>query len=251
MVGAVSTAWGVDPVPDGGKLVWAELSLDGASQPSEAQPAIDLDALLAAWSDDDPATATYTVRLGAVATDLLLAAKAHIDNVVRELTLMRDGQVSSGVPLAPEMTALIETVTVDFAEARAEIKRQAAAAAARGEPITDLELHLRPSAAAAGERYLDALDLSDRFARSAHLLTLAAPPVHRIFRRWYVQSLVDQLRSLARGETPAPARPFQTVLAEEVTRLAELTARDPEGAKPSDPSDPSESEGPSPGSAPG
>jgi GAF domain-containing protein len=112
-------------------------------------------------------------------------------------------------------------VTVDFADARAEIKRQAAAAAARGDQITDLELHLTPAAADAGERYLKALDQADRYCRSAHLLTLAPPRVHRIFRHWYVQFIVDQLRALGRGEEPAAPRPFQVVLTEEVTKLAE------------------------------
>ncbi len=189
--------------------------------PEASAPKVDIEALLAAWSDDDPEAGTYLVRLGAVSTDLLLAAKAHIDNVVRELTLVRDGETSSGVTLAPEMAALIETVTFDFADARAEIKRQATAAASRGDQITNLELHLTPAAADAGERYLVALDQADRYARSAHLLTLAPPRAHRIFRQWYVRSIVDQLRALARGEDPAPPTPFQVVLTEEVTKLAE------------------------------
>jgi GAF domain-containing protein len=223
MVAAVATTWGVEPVAAGGKVTWAQVDAIRGSQMTAAAPAVDVDALIDAWADDDPGSATYAVRLGAVTTDLLLSAKAHVDNVVRELMLMREGEVSSGVPLAPELAVLIRTVTMDFADARSEIKRQVAAAA-RGDLLTDLELHLSPAAADAGERYLVALDEADRYARSAHLLTLAAPPVHRIFRRWYVQSLVDQLRLLSRGESPPPPQPFQAVLTEEVTNLAEQAA---------------------------
>jgi serine phosphatase RsbU (regulator of sigma subunit) len=221
MVAALSSGWGMELAAGGGKVVWAELGRNGARPEQASQPEVDIEVLMAAWSESEPGAGTYSVRLGAVSTELLLSAKAHIDNVVRELTLLREGEASSGVELAPEMMALIQTVTVDFADARAEIKRQATSAAARGELITNLELHLTPAAADAGERYLAALDEADRHARSAHLLTLAPPPVHRMFRRWYVQSIVDQLRAPSRREEPVSPRPFQVVLTEEVTKLAD------------------------------
>ena len=223
MVAAVASDWGVDPA-DEGKTVWAELDPHRAPAGSTPAPVVDLDALMAAWADDDPATATYTVQLGPVSTELLLAAKAHIDNVVRELTLMREGEASSGVALPAELSALIQTVTVDFAEARTEIKRQAAASAARGDVLTDLELHLSPSAADAGERYLIALDRADRYARSAHLLTLAPPRIHRLFRQWYVRTIIEQLRAMTAGEEPPTSVPFQVVLAEDVARLDDLAS---------------------------
>ncbi|HET9077977.1 MAG TPA: SpoIIE family protein phosphatase [Acidimicrobiales bacterium] len=221
MVGALSSAWGVDPSAAGGKVVWAELGGEGGAVNPGTDAGRDIEALLAAWSDEDLSPATYTVRLGAVSTDLLLSAKAHIDNVVRELTLMREGEAVRGNSLPPDLEALVETVTVDFAAARSEIKRQAVAAAGRGDELTDLELHLPTSAADAGERYLVALDQADRYARASNLLTLAPPRVHRLFRQWYVGSLVDQLRALSSGQEPAPPRSFQVVLADEIGHLEE------------------------------
>ncbi|HET9691436.1 MAG TPA: SpoIIE family protein phosphatase [Acidimicrobiales bacterium] len=223
MVRALTGRFGVDRLPAGGKVVWAELGYDGHDDPAPAVGAaeaeVDVDALLAAWADDDVVDQTrYTVRLGAVSTELLLAAKAHIDNLVRELVLVGEG--AGDTELAPELAELIRSVRVDFAEARASIKRQAAAASARGAALTDLELHLPASAAAAGERYLAALDHADRYARSAHLLTLAPPPTHRVFRRWYIGSLVEQLRALRDGREPPAPRAFQSVLSDEVGRLA-------------------------------
>ncbi|HET6965308.1 MAG TPA: GAF domain-containing protein [Acidimicrobiales bacterium] len=227
MVAAVAGRWGVDALEADGKCVWAELDPESPPGSVSTPPTVDLDALLEAWADDDPATATYAVKLGAVSTELLLAAKSHIDNVVRELVLMREGEASSGVMLAPELSALIQTVTVDFAEARTEIKRQAAAAAARGDVLTELELHLTPSAAEAGERYLEALDQADRYGRSAHLLTLAPPRIHRLFRQWYVRAIIEQLRAMAVGSPPPPAVPFQVVLAREVADLERAAASAP------------------------
>ena len=78
------------------------------------------------------------------------------------------------------------------------------------------------SAAAAGERYLAALDEADAYARAARLLTLETPAPHRLFRRWYVQAVIDQLRDVAAGRTPAPIVAFETHLLDEMQRLATL-----------------------------
>src|SRR3954447_19333315 len=86
LVAALSQSWGVEPAAAGGKTVWAELSPDGVADDTD-EPELDVDALLAAWEGDEPAEPHFTVRLGAVPTDLLLAAKAHIENVVREARL--------------------------------------------------------------------------------------------------------------------------------------------------------------------
>ena len=216
LVAILASSWGVEPVPGGGKVVWAQVGPSGRAE-ERAEPELDLDALLASFGDQDEQP-TWTVRLGAVPTALLLSAKSHIDNVVREFTLARAG----GAALPPPLAALIETVTRDFADARGAIKRQAIAAADRGEHTTDLVLRLPASAADAGERYLAALDDADRYARAARLLTLETPPEHRVFRRWYVQALVDQLRAAAAGAVPPPGPTFVDALTEEVRTLAGL-----------------------------
>ncbi|MCA1710607.1 MAG: SpoIIE family protein phosphatase [Actinobacteria bacterium] len=219
LVAAVCDGWGVEPGEGGGKVVWADLHTAGIRTDERVDPQMDEAALLAAWDDDLDAEARYTVRLGAVPTELLLDAKAHIDNVVREM-MLASGEQRGGAAVAPEMRSLIQTVTEDFAEARANIKRQALDAAAMGSAFTDLALTLPLTAAEAGERYLAALDEADRYARDARLLTVAAPASHRAFRRWYVQGLVDQLRAVSRGEEPPLPPLFPQVLADEVNRLA-------------------------------
>lgn len=217
LVQALAHRWGVEPVPGQGKRIWAEL--DTGDRPGRGGEELDLQAVIDAWADDEPER--HTLRLGQVPTDLLLAAKGHIDGVVRELALLREGEATTGVPLAPGMAALVRVVTGDFADVRAQLRRQAATAAERGDAVTELELAVGPDAEAAGERYLDALDEADRSARAADLLTLAAPPVHRLFRRWYVGAVVAHVRSAREHEAPPPVRPFASVLAEHFGRLAE------------------------------
>ena len=219
LVAKLASSWGVESLPDGaGKLVWAAVA--GKPALDAAAPQLDLDALLDQWPDDDD---TFPVELGDVPTDLLLAAKAHIENVSREFTLVA---AAAGQEhwLTPHLAELVASVEHDFADARDQIKRQAIAAAGRGDPQTHLRLRLPLSAAAAGERYLTALDEVDRYARDARLLTLETPPVHRVFRRWYVQALVDQLRAVAQDEVPAAAPTFTQRLADEVTALSQSRA---------------------------
>jgi serine phosphatase RsbU (regulator of sigma subunit)/anti-sigma regulatory factor (Ser/Thr protein kinase) len=225
LVACLSTRWGVDPTSDG-KVVWAEVPAAGTEaitthggEPEE----MDVDSLLASWADIDDADEVFTVSLGAVPTNLLLDAKAHIDNLVRELTLAASGAESPDGPrLSADLAELVQTVVYGFAEARAQIKQQALAAAARGLTETDLRLTLRASAVDAGERYLAALDEADGYARAARLLTLETQPVHRVFREWYVGALVEQLRGAAEGAKPARVMTFLERLATEVTELTPL-----------------------------
>lgn len=233
LVAALSREWGVEPSPGGGKVVWCELALVGAPDPVPADDDFDVDALLAEWDDVDPdAEPRYTIELGDVPTDLLLGAKAHVDNIVREFTLAATGAASGhGAAIPPHLASLIEDVVSGFADARQAIKRQAIDAATRGDPRTTLTLSLPVSAADAGERYLAALDEADTYARAARLLTLETPPQHQVFRRWYVESLVAQLRAAAAGREPEPGESFERRLLHELRvvsaarRVAEQAAR--------------------------
>ena len=220
LVSRLTSGWGVEAAADRGKVVWAEVT-DGVAIDT-FDDEVDTDALLAAWADDDEVGATYAVELGAVPTDLLLEAKAHIDNLVREFILAAAGSGGTSPELPADLAALVQTVVHGFSEARTAIKRQALEAAARQQPETVLTLRLPAAAADAGERYLAALDEADGYARSARLLTLETPHVHRVFRRWYVESLMTQLRRLAAGEPAADQQTFLQRLADEYAQIAPM-----------------------------
>ena len=218
LVEAVSARWGVDPLPDG-KAVWCEVC---PTDPDAIKVVdVDVDSLLAAWQDDAATEPTYTVELGDVPTDLLIAAKAHVDNLVREFTLASAGEASgSGATVPEDLARLIDTVVHRFAEVRHAIKRQAIAAANRGDRRTNLTVTLSLSAVEPGEDYLAALDLADAYARDARLLTLETPPQHRVFRQWYVGALVQQVRRAAAGEPVLAPVSFEERLLEELGTVA-------------------------------
>jgi serine phosphatase RsbU (regulator of sigma subunit) len=215
LVEALSVRWGV-LVEDHGKVVWAEFGRAGVDAPLEPGPGVDVRSRVDAGRFTAPEQ-RYTVVLGDVPTDVLIEAKAHMDNVVRELSLAEaDGAARS----TEQFGALIQTVVHSFGDARDAIKRQAIAAFERGDQRTSLTLLLPLSAADAGEAYLAALDEADRYSRAGRLLTLETQPDHRLFRRWYVEAVVTQLRDLAAGREPVRVTPFADLLVKEIRRLA-------------------------------
>ena len=223
LVEALSDRWGVDR-QDHGKLVWAEVGLAPVEPEHDSRTSMPVSPDVAGTLEgfDLPSDVPeYTLELGDVPTDLLVAAKAHVDSIVREFALVSSGAASGQTPaVSADMARLIEIVTSRFALARESIKRQAIAAATAGEARTRLVLTLPLSAADAGRDYLQALDEVDAYARAARLLTLETPPQHRAFRQWYVNSLVDQLRALAQGEEPPATPPFEQFLLDELEIVA-------------------------------
>jgi serine phosphatase RsbU (regulator of sigma subunit) len=215
IVEAVAARWGVRSLAAGGKSVWAELSSApaGTDDTPGPEPYVEL---LEAGASAEP---RYPVVLGDVPTGLLIEAKAQMDNIVRELSLA--GAAGATVSPSAPLASVIETVVTGFSDARNAIKRQALAAAERGDERTHLLLDLPASAADAGEAYLAALDEADEYSRAGRLLTLETQPDHRLFRRWYVQAVVQQIRDQLEGRTPQQPVPFEDLL---ITRLRQLSA---------------------------
>jgi GAF domain-containing protein/anti-sigma regulatory factor (Ser/Thr protein kinase) len=220
LVESFSDRWGLDR-RDEGKTVWAEVGLSPAQLPdSEGDlagvpvgPGDEFDMEVEEPPDEE---ARYPIELGEVPTDLLVAAKTHIDNVIREFVLVSSGAASGqSAAVSQHLAGLIDTVTTRFAEARQSIKRQAMASVMAGRKRTHLVLELPLSAIKAGSDYLAALDEVDAYARAARLLTLETPPQHRAFRRWYVSALIEQLSAAEMGEKPRSAIPFEQFLLDE------------------------------------
>lgn len=217
LVSSLSADWGVTLLEDGGKEVWAELAVDPTRDGPEAAGPV------ATTGDVTPENLgdRYTVVLGEVPTDLLLRAKAHVDNLVREFKLASSRQGSSpATEVSTRLAELIDTVVHRFVDAREGIKRQAIAAHAAGLDHTRLELHLHEEAAEAGEAYLAALDEADAYCRAMRLLTLETPPEQRVFRRWYVEEIVRQVRTAAAGGPAHEPVTFEQRLLEEVASVA-------------------------------
>ncbi|MBV9662648.1 MAG: SpoIIE family protein phosphatase [Actinobacteria bacterium] len=229
MVGRLAARWGIEPTDDG-KTVWAEIVDDPVTIAEQTD-----NELVEAWAE--PAEAgtrveQIRINLGRVPTSLLVAAKAHVDNLVREFALASAGEeAGTTAPVPTDLAKLIERVVHGFEGARFQMKRQAVDAARAGKSHTTLVLDLPADAATTAEEYLNALDEVDGYSRANRLLTLETPPQHRVFRRWYVGEVIKQLRAAARGGERPDVVPFEQRLldemdeAEQARRTAEQAAR--------------------------
>lgn len=232
LVEALTRDWGVSARPHG-KAVWSEFEVGADAAMSDLDEA----ALIDMWAAEElePAASTeglFTVELGDVPTDLLLSAKSHVDNLVREFTLAAAGARSGATaPVTAPIADLLETVVSRFSEPRQAIKRQALAAANAGEHHVRLELTLPASAADAGEEYLEALDQADAYCRAARLLTLESSPQHRVFRHWYVAELISQLRRASAGQPSVRAETFEQRLLREIGVVAAAERRSDRAAR--------------------
>ena len=228
LVSTLAKKWGVEPQRVG-KIIWCELGdVDdppgrsagtGANEPRAGTARLSSTPGPTEISDDQERF--LEVDLGDVPTELLASAKEHLDNLVRELELTDLG-ASSGVTQAipADMIELIDTVVGEFAQVRRAVKEQALEALAEGHERTSLRLSVPVGAADDAEAYLAALEQADRFAKAVRLITLATPPQHRAFRRWYVHSLVSQMRAAERGEEAPPRKSFEQHLLDELDAVA-------------------------------
>lgn len=201
LVQSMSTRWGAHHNPAGGKTVWFEV-VPGAV---ESPPLEEVDALLAMWDDstDYPPEPGKASLVEVVVPDLpvrqLVAAKAHMEDLLREVQLVLLGNDQR--PLAiPRWSTLVEiarrldAAADAFAEGRRQIRLQALTAATRGQDLVTLHLYLPPEAAGAAARYSDAIQQAEELDSAGQLLVTAEHITeHTDIRRRYMRAIIEQL----------------------------------------------------------
>jgi anti-sigma regulatory factor (Ser/Thr protein kinase) len=190
LISAVSDRWGVEPSASG-KVVWFELRADG-----DLQTALDVDALLASWGDElavDPADECVRVVLTDLDVALVARSEAHVDALVRELTLVLGAGTAAAGDRRPAGNVVSAAAAVDLV--RADLRHQVAVARARGRRTVDVELTVRRRDAEAVRDLMHALDEADRLSRSGRLLLTPAPLELSEGRRGYLRRILAQLGS--------------------------------------------------------
>lgn len=189
LISAAADRWGVEPEPHG-KQVWFELLQGGPEEEDEA----DVDALLAAWGDDlagDPALEQVRVVLTDLDTALVARAEAHVEGLLRELSML-------GADV-PDGTARVARSVLQAAAGmdavRADLKHQLAVAVSAGQPRVDLTLTIQRDDAELVRDFSHAVDEADRLSRAGRLLTTPAPAELSDARQSYLRRLLAQLQS--------------------------------------------------------
>ena len=212
LVQSMATRWGARHDAGGGKTVWFEV-LPGVVH---APPDGNVDALLAMWDDsaDYPSAERSGALVDVVVPDLpvrpLVAAKAHMEDLLREvqLVLLGHDRHSSPIPDRPVLVdigrRLVEAAD-GFAEGRRQVRLHALEAAARGEDTVTLHLHLPREAAAAAVRYGEAVREAENLGAAGGLLVTAEHIAeHAEIRRRYLDAILEQLGATAPADRPRP-----------------------------------------------
>ena len=192
IVSVLASDWGVDEL-ERGKRVWADLSAAETSEPAAsgrrerspaagfAMPEATGAALPEGW---------FVVRLAGCPVELSLRQDQHLDELVRELTLM---SVDKGNPESAALARRLEAILRAPAHARVAGRLQAQAAFERGERLVDVEMAM-PREFSLEVRLLDhAVCEADVLCDERRLLTLASPPEVREFRAWMTEQIVTQV----------------------------------------------------------
>jgi hypothetical protein len=201
LVQSVSTRWGARQNTAGGKTVWFE----AAPGVTESAPIDDVDALLAMWDDSadyptkERAGSLVEVVISDIPVQPLVAAKAHMEDLLREvqLVLLGHDRYPKAVPRWPTLVDIARRLVAaaeEFAEGRRQVRLHALEAAARGEDLITLRLHLPREAAGAAARYSDAVHQAEELgAAGALLVTAERIAEHAEIRRSYLGPIIQQL----------------------------------------------------------
>lgn len=190
LVSAVADRWGVDP--DGeGKVVWFVVGAEGATPDDDPDEAT---RLLLAWGDEleiDPAVEVVRAVLTDIDTAAAAASEAHIEGVLRELTLI------AGNPEDPQrgIAARLLQEALPLDQLRGDVRRQVAAAVLGGRATLDVTVTVRREHAEQVRDFMHALDEADRLAAAGELLMPRPADDVTYTRRTFLRRLLDQLRS--------------------------------------------------------
>jgi anti-sigma regulatory factor (Ser/Thr protein kinase) len=194
IVSVLASDWGVEELARG-KRVWADLSPQHsayADVPPEAPVAS------GAGRSDRPGAAAdealpegwVVVRLAGCPVELSLRQDQHLDELVRELTLISAGWNN---PESDSLARRLEAILRSPAQARSVGRRQAQAALERGDRYVDVEMAM-PREFSTEVRLLDeAVREADVLCEERRLLTLASTADLRQFRAWMVAEITAQV----------------------------------------------------------
>ena len=190
LISAVSDRWGVEPAHDG-KVVWFELRAG-----TDPQTELDIDALLASWGDElaeDPALEDVRVVLTGLDVGLTARAEAHVEALLRELTLLAVSGTASARHVRAATGVLAAATAMD--PVRADLRHQLSVAVAHGDERVDVFLTIRREDAELVRNFSHAVDEADRLSRTSRLLLAPAPVDLSDARRAYLRRILAQLGS--------------------------------------------------------
>ncbi len=187
IVSVLASDWGVETL-ENGKRVWADLGTPvephGCTEPvrrPDGPAAVGSHVLPPGWT---------LVRLAGCPVELSLRQDQHLDELVRELTLMA---TDHGSPESARIAERLEAILRAPAHARLAGRMQALDARERGERLVEVEMAIPREFSAEVVRLHQAVTEADVLCEDQRLLTLASPRDLREFRTWMTEQIVGQV----------------------------------------------------------
>jgi anti-sigma regulatory factor (Ser/Thr protein kinase) len=207
IVSVLASDWGVEELEQG-KRVWADLAPEPAAGEVVPHPEPPAASVMASEETGHAAHETLpegwvVVRLAGCPVALSLRQDQHLDELVRELTLMSANHEN---PESGALAERLEAILRSPAQARAAGRRQAQAALARGERLVDVDMAMPREFSAEVRRLDEAVREADVLCEERRLLTLASTPELRAFRAWMVSEISAQAE---KGASPVSWEDFK------------------------------------------
>jgi hypothetical protein len=129
-------------------------------------------------------------------------ARQHHDELLREFALLalRPTEDRPGHAVPAQLLDLIDSLGRRFGGVGDRTDALREAALARGETTMDLSYNVPRSAGPARRELHTLMEQADAFCQAEQLLTIAATPVERRFRAWFIDEFIGQ----ADGRAPTP-----------------------------------------------
>jgi hypothetical protein len=152
---------------------------------------------------------SVTVTLLNFPLQVYAQARQHQDELLREFALMaiRPPQSRSGHEVPAGLLALIERLGRRYGGTADRTDELRDAAVARGETSIDLAYTVPRSVGPAMQELHDLLEQADAFCQQEQLLTLAATPVERRFREWFLAEFASQAAGAEPSAWAGPLNP--------------------------------------------
>lgn len=133
---------------------------------------------------------------------VFVQAREHHDELIREFALLAlsPPQDRPGRHVPARLLELVQSLGRDYAGVGDRTDAVRDSALERGELAIDLVYQVPPSAGPALQQLRTLMDDAEQFCLDEQLLTLAATPLERRFRQWYLDEFARQLA----GGPPTP-----------------------------------------------
>ncbi|MEJ5866889.1 ATP-binding protein [Pseudokineococcus sp. 5B2Z-1] len=208
LVRRLSSGWGARETGDG-EVVWFEV--DGRAV-DDAD--LSVEDLLAAWDDEGPAAGApgggavagrgavdeeHVVVVPDVPARELLAAKEHMDDLLRELQLVlldvggRDGTRAPSAQRTGDVVRVaagLDAAARAFDGVRRQVREQVSRSVVAGEERVSLHLRVAPGVVADAVAYRAAVEAAEVLAAAGGLLTTGGLERHAVVRRRYLDEVV-------------------------------------------------------------